>query len=168
MSPWTAEFAAWDVWIVSWIVASLWSAPAAARLDWRRQAPNLVVTAAGGVLLFSQQMTSPFRLANLWNNPLWLGWVMVAVSVAGFAFCWWARIHLGRLWSGTVTRKADHRIVDTGPYGIVRHPIYTGLLAAAAGLAVLDASAGALLGFAVVALGLTMKARLEEGFLAEA
>ncbi|MEO8813128.1 MAG: hypothetical protein ABI376_09495, partial [Caulobacteraceae bacterium] len=42
------------------------------------------------------------------------------------------------------------------------------LLAAAAGLAVLDASAGALLGFAVVALGLTMKARLEEGFLAEA
>ena len=38
------------------------------------------------------------------------------------------RIHLGRLWSGTITLKQDHRIIDSGPYGLVRHPIYTGLI----------------------------------------
>ncbi len=54
------------------------------------------------------------------------------VAFAGFAFCWWARLHLGRLWSASVTIKPDHRIVDTGPYGLVRHPIYTGLILALA------------------------------------
>ena len=59
--------------------------------------------------------------------------VLALLTIPGFLFAWWARLHLGRLWSGTVTRKADHRIVDTGPYAIVRHPIYTGLLASRAG-----------------------------------
>ena len=56
---------------------------------------------------------------------------------AGLAFCWWARLHLGAMWSGTVTRKDDHHIVDTGPYGLVRHPIYTGLIFSALGQAML-------------------------------
>ena len=50
------------------------------------------------------------------------------------------RIHLGALWSGSITRKADHRIVDTGPYGVVRHPIYTGLIAAAIAMAAVKAT----------------------------
>src|SRR5438445_12979167 len=50
--------------------------------------------------------------------------LMVAVTV------WWARIHLGRLWSSNVTRKKNHHVVDSGPYGIVRHPIYTGVIVA--------------------------------------
>lgn len=40
----------------------------------------------------------------------------------------WARVHLGRNWSGIVTVKEDHELIRTGPYGYVRHPIYTGLI----------------------------------------
>jgi protein-S-isoprenylcysteine O-methyltransferase Ste14 len=85
--------------------------------------------------------------------------------VVGFAFCWWARIHLGKLWSGIITRKTDHRIVDTGPYGLVRHPIYTGLLLAILATMVAKGTIIGIAGAAVIATGIYMKARLEERFL---
>ena len=53
---------------------------------------------------------------------------MAGLTLAGIAFTWWARIHLGRFWSNAITRKEGHRVIDTGPYGLVRHPIYTGLI----------------------------------------
>jgi protein-S-isoprenylcysteine O-methyltransferase Ste14 len=165
MSPWSVAFVLWNLWLVSWFLAAAWSAPAAGRAGWRAQAPNLIVTAVGFVILFSQKRTSPLVLIHLWSTPAPVAWAMVALTAVGFAFCWWARLHLGRLWSGTVTRKAGHRIVDTGPYRWVRHPIYTGILASAAGLAILDGTAGAFVGLGLLTLGLAMKARLEEGFL---
>ncbi len=64
-----------------------------------------------------------------------------------------------------MTRKEDHRIVDTGPYAFVRHPIYTGLLVAVAAAALLEAKLISGLGFAVVVIGFYQKARIEEGFL---
>jgi protein-S-isoprenylcysteine O-methyltransferase Ste14 len=50
-------------------------------------------------------------------------------------FSVWARVHIGRNWSGVVTIKEGHELVDTGPYALVRHPIYTGLLVAFIGSA---------------------------------
>ncbi len=92
---------------------------------------------------------------------------MVLLCAAGFGFAWWARIHLGQLWSAFVTRKADHRIVDTGPYGIVRHPIYTGIILAAIALAIVKGTLIAIGGALLAAFGFWVKARLEEGFLRE-
>src|SRR5262249_43201907 len=101
----------------------------------------------------------------LWTLPDAAGWGMAAVTLAGFLFAWWARIHLGALWSGSVTRKEDHRIVDTGPYGLVRHPIYTGLLAAAFAMAVVKATPIGFAGAVLMTLGYWLKAKVEEGFL---
>src|SRR5262245_7695335 len=78
---------------------------------------------------------------------------------------WWARIHLGQLWSSSVTRKEHHRVVDTGPYAIVRHPIYTGLLLAIIGTVLLRGTIISLTGSALMAAGIYIKARLEEEFL---
>ena len=83
----------------------------------------------------------------------------------GFAFCWWARIHLGLLWSGRVTKKADHHIVETGPYALVRHPIYTGLLLAIGATMVAKGTLYGVAGAAAIMLSIAMKARLEERFL---
>src|SRR5215510_2408112 len=52
------------------------------------------------------------------------------VTLCGLAFALWARITLGRNWSGTVTVKEDHQLVQNGPYSISRNPIYTGILIA--------------------------------------
>jgi protein-S-isoprenylcysteine O-methyltransferase Ste14 len=93
-------------------------------------------------------------------------YLLAGATLAGIVFAWWARIHLGRLWSSGVTRKEDHHVVDTGPYSLVRHPIYTGLLAAALATTVAQATATALVGWMLIVLGLWTKARAEERFLA--
>ncbi|MEI9932166.1 MAG: isoprenylcysteine carboxylmethyltransferase family protein [Rhizomicrobium sp.] len=106
-------------------------------------------------------------MLRLWYLPYQTVWPAIGLIVLGFAFSWWARVWLGTLWSGQVTVKADHRVVDTGPYGIVRHPIYTGILLAVYATMALK---GTILGIAaavLITLGLWMKARLEEGFLRE-
>lgn len=102
---------------------------------------------------------------RFWTLPTATGWIMAVLCLAGFAFAWWARIHLGRLWSAFVTLKSDHRIVDTGPYGIVRHPIYTGIIFATVALAIVKGTAYAAVGAFLAILGFWIKARLEEGFL---
>ena len=68
-------------------------------------------------------------------------------------------------WSGQVTKKADHRVVDTGPYRIVRHPICTGILLAIYATVALKGTVLVIAGALIITLGLWMKARLEEGWL---
>ena len=94
-------------------------------------------------------------------------WACIAVTAMGCAFAWWARIHLGDLWSGWVTKKADHRVVDTGPYAIVRHPIYTGILLGVIATMIAKGTVLGLVGAVIIVAGMWMKARLEERFLRE-
>jgi protein-S-isoprenylcysteine O-methyltransferase Ste14 len=87
------------------------------------------------------------------------------LTAAGCLFTWWARIHLGRFWSNAITRKEGHHVIDTGPYGLVRHPIYTGLIGAMIATGFAIGTTSALLGAALIAYGLCQKARMEESFL---
>jgi protein-S-isoprenylcysteine O-methyltransferase Ste14 len=141
------------------MAAAAWSRRTQARPGLAAELPYRILTIIGFVLIFS-------RAAGLWP-PLaaTVQWALVLLAGAGFAFCWWARLHLGALWSSSVTRKQDHRIVDTGPYALVRHPIYTGMIAAALAAAALSGTAASLAGFAAFTLGCWLKARLEERFL---
>jgi protein-S-isoprenylcysteine O-methyltransferase Ste14 len=72
---------------------------------------------------------------------------------------------IGPLWSSVITRKRDHKIIDTGPYAFVRHPIYCGLIIALLATAIAEGRLGALLGSILVILGVWQKARTEERFL---
>jgi protein-S-isoprenylcysteine O-methyltransferase Ste14 len=157
----------WVVWWLSWWAAAAWSARAVSRPPRRHQIVYRLCAMAGVVLLFGPY-THDFRSEIvLWHASDAAVWLLDAVAAAGFAFTWWARIHLGRLWSTSVTRKADHHIVDTGPYGIVRHPIYTGITLAAIATAGVRGTVAGWAGAAVMTLGWVIKARLEEGFLRE-
>jgi protein-S-isoprenylcysteine O-methyltransferase Ste14 len=147
---------------LSWTIAAIWASRAAARPADGSQALYQLLTVAGFVLLFGWWR---FPTLQLWVLPEPIQWLMVGLVAAGFAFCWWARLHLGRLWSGSVTRKEGHRIVDTGPYRFVRHPIYTGLILAPFALAALKGDAITLTGAVVLTIGWWVKARLEERFL---
>jgi protein-S-isoprenylcysteine O-methyltransferase Ste14 len=92
---------------------------------------------------------------------------LAVLMVPGFAFAWWARLHLGRLWSSGITTKTGHEVVASGPYRLVRHPIYTGILFACLCSAVVQATWVSFLAFAVILAGFYVKARGEEAFLAE-
>lgn len=89
----------------------------------------------------------------------------VFVCVAGLAFAAWARRTIGRNWSGNVTLKKDHELVQSGPYALVRHPIYTGLLVGILGVGIVLGEWRGLLAFGVTALGFANKIRAEEGLM---
>jgi protein-S-isoprenylcysteine O-methyltransferase Ste14 len=165
LDPETTSYFIWIIWAASWWVAAIWSNRTQLSAGVAKQLPYRLLTIIGFILLFairSARSPDPFRL---WMLPNVAGWVMAFLCFVGFAFAWWARFHLGKLWSAFVTRKTDHRIIDTGPYGIVRHPIYTGIILATFAVAILKGTVFAIAGALIVTLGFWMKARLEERFL---
>jgi protein-S-isoprenylcysteine O-methyltransferase Ste14 len=164
MSPHESAIAVWAVWVVSWVIAAAWSARTEARPALGAELPYRALTFVGVALLFGPGRFG-WRTPWLWQTPLLVQWALVGVVAGGFAFCWWARLHLGAMWSGWVTRKEGHRIVDTGPYRLVRHPIYTGIIIAAAATAAQAPSTWSIAGLAFVTVGCWIKARLEERFL---
>lgn len=91
----------------------------------------------------------------------------LAMVIAGIAFAVWARLYLGRNWSGTVQVKRDHRLITGGPYSLVRHPIYSGLLIAFAGSGMQNGEVRAVLAFALLFGSWWMKIRVEEQFMSE-
>jgi protein-S-isoprenylcysteine O-methyltransferase Ste14 len=86
----------------------------------------------------------------------------VTVEAFGLFLAIWARRHLGRNWSGEITIKVEHQLIRSGPYSLLRHPIYTGLLAMYLGPAIVTGEWHALIGVAIAALAYWRKIRLEE------
>jgi protein-S-isoprenylcysteine O-methyltransferase Ste14 len=163
MAPGAAIAAAWIVWLVTWVLAAGWSARTASHHDLGAESPSRVLTLAAIVMIMTSYW--PMGLATLWVSPPMVGWAMLALAAGGLLFTWAARLHLGPLWSSTSAPTEDHRIVDTGPYGIVRHPVYAGLLLAVIATAVERGRIEAVAGALVLIAAVSVRAKLEERFL---
>ena len=95
----------------------------------------------------------------------WCFWTGAAITAGGLFFSVWARRHLGSNWSQSVTVKEGHELITSGPYALVRHPIYTGLLLGFLGCAVALGEWRGLLAVALVFAVLWRKLRLEERWM---
>jgi protein-S-isoprenylcysteine O-methyltransferase Ste14 len=89
----------------------------------------------------------------------------IFVTFVGAAIAIWARYCLGQYWSARVTLKIDHRLIRSGPYTYVRHPIYSGLLLAMAGTALVIGEWRAVVAVLIAILEFSRKASKEEVFL---
>lgn len=92
-------------------------------------------------------------------------WVGAGILIAGLAFAVWARFHIGSNWSGNVTLKEGHRLIRTGPYALVRHPIYTGILLGFLGTAMAQGEVRSFVGFIIFLVIHLFKLRKEERWM---
>lgn len=157
---------AWAVFVVYWIVA------ARTQSKTRKKEPGIerlihVLWLAGAYFLLADGDLPVGPLNNQFlPHRLWIALLGAALVVVGIGFAIWARRHLGKNWSAEVTIREEHKLIRSGPYKYIRHPIYTGLLAAVLGTAILVGEYRALVSLAIFVIGWTLKAKKEEGFLA--
>jgi protein-S-isoprenylcysteine O-methyltransferase Ste14 len=158
------------VWILVgliWAVGAFTASPARRRGNALGRLLHLGAMAAAFSLIFSDWT----RVDGLGARPFpavdWVGLVGFCITVAGCAFAVWARVLLGANWSAAITVKRDHALIRSGPYAIVRHPIYAGLLLAMFGTALALGEVRGFFALAFAFAGWTTKARTEEVFLIE-
>src|SRR5262245_5554122 len=119
----------WSGWALLWLLGAVWSARTVARESAASRVAYSALMAIGSLLVFFGWDWGVLA-GQLFPTAPWIAWLGVALTVIGLGFTVWARVQLGRFWSGSVTLKEGHRLVRSGPYAVTRHPIYTGLLCA--------------------------------------
>jgi protein-S-isoprenylcysteine O-methyltransferase Ste14 len=156
----------WSAFAVVWILGGLYNArhaPAVRRRTMRHvQWLLIVATAWVGLRLIPGSDWSRLSL-----HASWIRWPGLALLVVATVFTLWARFSLGSMWSSAVVEREGHELRTDGPYRIVRHPIYTGILGMLLGSALLDGFGRwtlALIGGGAVVL---LKVRAEERLLSD-
>jgi protein-S-isoprenylcysteine O-methyltransferase Ste14 len=121
----------------------------------------------GAIFLIRHRSESSLLAHQIWPQTFVSFWLGVVVMALGLAFAIWARATIGRNWSGTVTMKESHELVQTGPYALMRHPIYTGILLMVLGTAIAIGQWRALLAVLLVLISFRIKLQLEEKYMVE-
>ena len=159
--------AMWLSWATYWWVASRGAKPVERREPLGSRLLHVPPLFFAIWLLWAQRVPGPFLNDRLYGWEPWEFWVATLVTAIGLLFTVWARVHLGRNWSGTVTIKQDHELIASGPYALVRHPIYAGLLLAFVGSAMARGEWRGAVAVLVAWAALWRKLRLEERWMAE-
>src|SRR4029079_5146391 len=127
MNPGVVFISAWVIWGLSWLIAAAWASRAQATVSATRGDVVLYrVLVFAGFALLNPRSSRALSARPLWHVGLSGAYVLAGATILGLLVTLLARLWLGRLWSSAVTRKEGHRVIDSGPYAIVRHPIYTG------------------------------------------
>ena len=117
------------------------------------------------VLLSTTRIPLRGLYLQLWPVGFWPFWLGAALMITGLLFAVWAREHLGRNWSRSVTIKQDHELITSGPYAVVRHPIYTGILTGFLGTAIALSQVRGFIAFVLIFLVFWIKLRMEEQWM---
>ena len=153
------------MWLGYWIV----SARGAKANALRESGPSLwlhfgLMIAGAVVLTFPSLLPPEYNMRRFteYESVYWLSAALVAV---GLGFACYARAEIGSNWSAAVTVKQEHQLITSGPFGYVRHPIYTGILVALFGTALETGAWRGVIGFVLIASAIIYKYRIEERFL---
>ena len=159
--------ALWASWGAYWWLASRGTKPTERREPVASRLLHVVPLALAFALLWLDRVPGPVLNDRLFPWTPWAFWAAALVTALGMLFSIWGRAHLGGNWSGIVTVKRDHELIVSGPYALVRHPIYAGLLVAFVGSALARGEWRGVLAVVVAWAALWRKLRLEEQWMAE-
>jgi protein-S-isoprenylcysteine O-methyltransferase Ste14 len=155
----------WLILGLYWLAASFRVKTARRREGVASRLSHMLPLMLAALLLSSRRTAGRYLSTTLLpHTPVtfWVGFVLLAV---GIAFSIAGRVCLGGNWSGTVTLKENHELIRSGPYRLVRHPIYTGLLIGILGTAIAQGELRSLIALALVTAAFLRKIGVEESFL---
>lgn len=157
----------WCAWLITWFVFSR-----NVKNTVRRQAAlprllNMALLFCAAALLWAVRVPVPALMVRFLPGSQGQFWAALgaALTLVGLLFTVWARVYLGRNWSGVVTLKADHELITGGPYALVRHPIYTGLLLAFIGTGLAIGEWRAVLAVVLALIAIVHRIIVEESFM---
>jgi protein-S-isoprenylcysteine O-methyltransferase Ste14 len=164
-----AIFWCWDIFILFWLLNMFSNKRTVTRQSPRSRLLYTVPFFLAFWLLFGgglHHRHHPFSIVIL-PSSLSLNIMSLVLTVLGLSLAIWARVVLGRNWSGTVTYKENHELIVRGPYAYVRHPIYSAMLLMFLGTAFAVGTIGGLSGFLVLFVSFWIKYRQEEALMVE-
>lgn len=156
----------WVAFIIVWILAASGTKRTLSRpggqLEYR------IFWLIGFLLLYASR-PRPRGIEGITNSLIHVGTGLALIgfvlAALGLALAFWARANLGTNWSGQITLKEGHTLVQSGPYAAVRHPIYTAILLMFIGSALAYGTLGAFAAFPIAAVGFVLKAKQEEALM---
>jgi protein-S-isoprenylcysteine O-methyltransferase Ste14 len=156
---------------VAWAGLGLfWAAPAkgpqSAEFKWYRPIRLLILAAVCALLFWNATAVGILGKRFVPDNPA-LGALGFTAALTGMFVSSWARIVLGRYWSDKVILQTEHCLIQSGPYSCMRHPLYSGVLLAVLGTALVLGEVRGLLSLAILLVNYSIKAKREERILAE-
>jgi protein-S-isoprenylcysteine O-methyltransferase Ste14 len=150
----------WAAFWLYWLVAAF--SMKRGRVPWSRELRIRAVIAVVAILLIR---LGAFRGHGV-NTDLWRAGLGLILFALGLGFAIWARMHIGRNWGTPMIQKDEPELVTSGPYHLVRHPIYSGILVASVGTAV-SLSWWWLIAVALAGIYFLYGASVEERYLTE-
>ncbi len=126
---------------------------------------SLAKLIGSGLVVYLPLLIGGLISAKLYPNNLWMDSVGIVICLLGVGLAVWARSVLGKNWSGRVMLQKEHHLITEGPYNLVRHPIYFGVLMAMFGSSLVIGQIFGLAYFIFSAFGLWIKSGQEEALL---
>lgn len=173
ITPEEITLGCWLIFLVYWLASAAVVKPIQQTRGWLGGNWYRLLLLPGFLLLLKLKFLARFGppLTSLWAMPvppsLTLDGAGAILTVAGLGIAIVARRTLAGNWSGAVALKEGHELITTGVYGLVRHPIYSGMLLMVVGTAVSADTLGACLGLLVIVGAVVLKLRQEEALLSE-
>lgn len=157
----------WIIFVIYWIVGAIKTRATRESESAASRIAILLIEIAGYVLIFSDSAGIGF-LGTRFMPRTWASAILgVVLTWSGIGLAIWARYHLAEYWSARITIKEDHQLIRTGPYTHLRHPIYSGLVLATIGSALVIDKWRCVLGVCLVLTGYCFKAMKEEAMLGQ-
>jgi protein-S-isoprenylcysteine O-methyltransferase Ste14 len=155
----------WIIFALIWLFAWAWTKRTQERAPLSLRLLYAVPILIAAYLMFSDNPALARLYSRVIPSSRSLEILALLLTFTGLAFAVWARFYIGENWSGAVTIKVGHELIRRGPYRLVCHPIYSGILLALIGTAVERGRLVDVIGVVLFYVGFLIKSRMEEKFM---